>query len=533
MSSVFIAALLFTGVIAVYQLLRIGRRPPDYPPGPPALPLIGNLHQIPSEGTHLQFQKWAQEYGPIYSLMAGSRPIVVLNTDDAVKELFDRRGSIYSSRPDSYIIDVVTGGTKFGVMPYNDTWKKCRAVCARVLDPNSAKSYVPYQDLEVKQTLNELLHKPELFVDHLRRYTNSLSFQIVFGFRVPDTHDPNLTHVYESFDRWTGVLRKAILFDLYPSLRHLPDFMVPLRKTAKAIQETESGFYLRHWHAAKEKIENGDAKPCLAKQVLKAQKAHGFPDKLASALCGDLIQAASDTTANQLTAFIQAMILFPEVQRRAREEIDRVCGEKLPTVKDAYLLPYVRACVKETLRWMPTALLGIPHSVTQNDEYMGYRIPKNAIVMMNTWAIHMDPNRHAEPRVFDPLRYIEDHSTARESAVRADPTQRDHFGFGAGRRLCPGIDVAENGLYLGIARILWAFDITAEKDAYGRDIIPDPEKFTSGMACSPQSFPARITPRDQSHAKAVLAEWELAQDVLDRDDKQWRIIPHKAGMESV
>jgi cytochrome P450 len=117
--------------------------------------------------------------------------------------------------------------------------------------------------------------------------------------------------------------------------------------------------------------------------VLQAQEVNGFPDDLASAVCGDLVEAGSDTTANELTAFVLAMILFPEVQKRAQEEIDRVCGSRLPTIDDP--LPYVRACVKETCRWMPTALIGIPHAVTRDDEYQGYHIPNGAIVVPNVW----------------------------------------------------------------------------------------------------------------------------------------------------
>jgi len=47
----------------LYRLSKIGSRPKGYPPGPPTLPLIGNLHLMPKERAYLQFQKWAQEYG--------------------------------------------------------------------------------------------------------------------------------------------------------------------------------------------------------------------------------------------------------------------------------------------------------------------------------------------------------------------------------------------------------------------------------------------------------------------------------------
>ena len=100
-------------VVVCWRLGQTGRRPKDYPPGPPTLPLIGNLHQIPSEKRHIQFQKWAREYGPIYSLMLGTKCMIVLSSDVAIKDLVDKRGAIYSSRPEAYIAqDVLSGGLR-------------------------------------------------------------------------------------------------------------------------------------------------------------------------------------------------------------------------------------------------------------------------------------------------------------------------------------------------------------------------------------------------------------------------------------
>jgi len=79
------------------------------------------------------------------------------------------------------------------------------------------------------------------------------------------------------------------------------------------------------------------------------------------------------------------MLLHPEVQEEARQELDRVCGDRLPTMDDEPNLPYIRCCVKESMRWMPTPVLGVPHSVIQDDEYLGYKIPKGASVMWNVW----------------------------------------------------------------------------------------------------------------------------------------------------
>jgi hypothetical protein len=130
MASYIYAGLFALTFILIYRLSRIGRRPANFPPGPPTLPLIGNLHLMPKEKAHLQFQIWAEEYGPVYSLTLGTKVMVVLNTDQAVKDLLDKRSGIYSSRPDMYISRIAGGGMRFSLMvcptpsylPYRSTF---------------------------------------------------------------------------------------------------------------------------------------------------------------------------------------------------------------------------------------------------------------------------------------------------------------------------------------------------------------------------------------------------------------------------
>lgn len=211
------------------------------------------------------------------------------------------------------------------------------------------------------------------------------------------------------------------------------------------------------------------------------------------------------------------MACFPEAQRKGQAEIDRVIGsERLPTMEDEYDLPYIRAMVKETLRWMPTTVTGaLPHAATKEGHYNGYFIPEGAELMNNVWTIHMDEAHYPNPREFQPERYEGDNQTAADSAANPDARKRDHFGFGAGRRICPGLHVAERSLFLGISRILWGFSI-APKTRDGIAVPINTERLTQGFVCMPDIFECDIRPRDEKREKKIRDDWHrCVQDYLD------------------
>jgi cytochrome P450 len=127
--------------------------------------------------------------------------------------------------------------------------------------------------------------------------------------------------------------------------------------------------------------------PCVCVDLVQMQREEKFSDDLAGYISGSLLQAGSETTATILVGFVQAMVIFPEVAKAGQEELDRVCGERMPDLNNVPDLPYIRACAKESLRWMPGFMLGIPHSVTQDDAYMGYHIPQASTVILNVWYV--------------------------------------------------------------------------------------------------------------------------------------------------
>ncbi|KAF7548490.1 hypothetical protein G7Z17_g7005 [Cylindrodendrum hubeiense] len=353
-------ALALSVIFLIAKVGKIGRRPAGLPPGPPTLPILGNLHLMPTKRPHLQFQKWAKEYGPIYSLILGTKKMIVLSSDTAVNDLLDKKGGMYSDRPDMFIGQkIASGDLRLVVM-----------------------------DLENKIFLSNLLDTPNDLLYHLRRFTYSLSTQMIFGYRCTDNKDPNLLQLFKSFDKWGELAgsSSAQLADLYPIMQKLPEFMAPNVRYAKELHKIEKKNYVHHWMKAKEALDAGTGLPCFCNDIYRAQTTEKFSDDAAAYISGSLLEAGSDTTSGTLYGYILALLVWPDVQRRVQEEIDRVVGpDRLPTMDDYDNLPFVRCCIKESLRWMPTVFLGVPHSVIKDDTYQGYTIPKGASVINNVW----------------------------------------------------------------------------------------------------------------------------------------------------
>ena len=138
-------------------------------------------------------------------------------------------------------------------------------------------------------------------------------------------------------------------------------------------------------------------------------------------------------TISTVQTFFMAMACYPEVQLKARAELDAIVGpNRLPTFEDRSSLPYITAIAKESMRWQSVVPLGIPHRSLEDDEYRGYFIPKGSAVIANLYAFSRDESVYPEPETFNPERFLKD--------GKIDPTVRDpnSFVFGYGRRYVYG-----------------------------------------------------------------------------------------------
>ena len=165
------------------------------------------------------------------------------------------------------------------------------------------------------------------------------------------------------------------------------------------------------------------------------------------------------------------MVTYPDVQKRAQEEIDSVVGRtRIPTFADLPHLPYIRAMVKEALRWRPVDPLGLPHLSCEDDWYNGMFIPKGSMMIANVWHLNRDPEIYgADAAHFNPARFMDGSGEVKSCAP--ETKEEGHVTYGFGRRVCVGKHVANNSLFIDFAMMLWACTIEPGKDEKG-NVIP-------------------------------------------------------------
>ncbi|KAI0002554.1 cytochrome P450 [Russula compacta] len=509
-----IGGLAFLALLVLWIKQLLGARSSlPLPPNPKGLPILGNLLDLASGEVHVKCQDWSRRFGDdIVSLNILGSTMIVLNSPKAVSDVFDKRGSNYSDRPEMpMIVDLMGWDWTFALMRYGPRWKEHR----RVFHSHFNHSVTEHQEVQLeisRELLTLLLKSPEKYVEHMRQYAWIICFIprlgfIRYGHTVVDNNDPYVRLVDEaSRSTSEAAVPGAFLVDLFPSLKYVPEWMpgAGFKKKAKEWRKLSQAMINVPYDMVKEKFMNGTAVPCFVATCLEQNTANAAAGK-GEILTEELIKdsaavayaAGADTSVSTMTTFILAMTLHPEAQKHAQAELDAVLGDRLPTFADKDELPYVTAIMKEVLRWIPVLPLAVPHRAINADQYKGYYIPAGASVLGNAWAILHDETVFEEPEKFKPERFI--------NKSLPDPADLGAFGFG--RRTCAGRSMALDTIWIAIASILSVYRISKAVDNRGNVITPE-VKLKPGTICHPVPFKCFIEPRSRA-ALALIQHADL------------------------
>ncbi|KAH7888936.1 cytochrome P450 [Phlebopus sp. FC_14] len=516
------AVLLLLALVLGYLKRRRSSTGQQLPPGPPPVPLLGNVRGLDALYPWRSYTTWAAQYGDIIYTRLLSQDIIVISSEKVARDLLDRRSHNYSSRPASLMTMNELFGTEFSsiFLPYGDRWRLHRRFFHQALNVNAALTFRPIQMRMAHDLVKKLLMTPDDFSAHLQALSTSTIMSIMYDYRVKPKDDPVVVGVERAIDIAAREVRPevAAFVATFPFLKYIPPWFPGAHFSSLALECRQS---ITKWVDApfqhvKQNMEMGSAAPSMVSGILSrihdgmhSEQEVAQLEKAVMEASASAYAAAAETTFSTLSIFVLAMILYPDVQAQAQAEIDSVIGEnptRLPDWEDRESLPYVDAVIKETLRWHPAVPLSIPHATVDDDIYEGYYIPKgSATVLINAWAMSRDPIKFPEPHTFRPERFLSSEkpsSTASSSVTAMDELS---FAFGFGRRVCVGRHVADASLWISIVNMLSLFRF---ESVPGWDPGPNGEnvKWAGGVTTYPQEFPCKITARHQ-----VLNTERLAQ----------------------
>lgn len=161
----------------------------------------------------------------------------------------------------------------------------------------------------------------------------------------------------------------------------------------------------------------------------------------------------TDTVAILLEWIMARMVLHPDVQTKAQQELDAVVGCNR-SLHDSHIphLPYLRSIVKEVLRLHPPGpLLSWARLATRDVQIDKVLIPAGTTAMVNMWAISHDESIWRDPWSFRPERFLEEDVSVMGCDLRLAP-------FGSGRRVCPGRALGLSTVHLWVARLLYEYE---------------------------------------------------------------------------
>ncbi|KAI0643186.1 cytochrome P450 [Trametes meyenii] len=451
---------------------------------------------MPQTKQWIGFQRLCAQYGEIVYLNILGDPMVVLGSPRVIEELLEKRSANTSDRPDSPILPLIGNDIAFSIMRYGQWWRDHRRAFWQIFHPGAIGDYREIQRTVLHKFLKNLADAPQNYKEHIRYAVAATVLKVLYGFDAKEKGDPIIKKVSEALSCASELATGTHPVDFFPFLRHVPGwfpgcgFQYVMAKCKASVTLMKEAPFAQMEAA----IDRGQAAPRgLAILLSKIDDDAGSEE---AAYRKDVLknvgliafEAGSDTSYSTLMAFFLAMSQYPDVQKKAQAELDRVVGRsRLPDFDDREALVYIDAIIKESLRWHVVLPLCLPHRTLDNDVFDGYFIPAGTLLVPNTAVMH-DPQIYDNPYEFRPERFIRD--------GKLDPAVLDPYAyvFGYGRRICPGRYFADEALYLDVASVLHIFNIEPPLDAQGMPVKIELEQ-THGLLSYPENCRCTVKPR--------------------------------------
>ncbi|XP_073442748.1 cytochrome P450 2D15-like isoform X1 [Dendrobates tinctorius] len=455
-SNVFLLGITIIICLLVLDFVKSRNPGSHFPPGPRGLPFLGNILQVDFRNPTITLNQLGKEFGTVYSLQYFWKKIVVLNGFEVHKEALINRSEDISDRPRFPMFEKIgyAGDTKGLVFArYGSSWQEQRRFTLTTLrNFGMGKKSLEEKVREEAQFLcSEFKSQKDQF-DPILLINNAVSnviCSIVFGdrFEYNDEKFKHLLRLLNATLKTESGLLAQILNEI-PILNHIPwlaDYVVApeyeliafLKEMIVEHQKTWDPSYTRDFI---------DAYLVEMKKV-KEDGSTSFHEGNLLMTTYDLFSVGTETTSSTMRWAVLFMLLYPDVQSKVQEEIDRVIGrERKPTMGDVLQMPYTNAVIHEVQRYGDISPLALPHLTYRDTEIKGYLIPKGTTIIINLSSVLKDHKFWEKPLQFYPKHFLDENGKF---------VKREAFiPFSAGRRVCLAEQLARMELFLLFTTLL-------------------------------------------------------------------------------
>ncbi|XP_059302460.1 cytochrome P450 71D7-like [Lycium ferocissimum] len=467
LSSNFISLFLFFSslFILVIQWRKSKKRNQNkkLPPGPWRLPFIGSLHHLIIGGglPHRILRNLSQKYGPLMYLQLGEVPVVVISSPRIAKEVLRTHDLAFANRPHSTSIDIIFYNYKdIAFCQYGDYWRQMRKICTlELLSGKMVKSFSAIREDELSSLISSIRSVSGSALNLTEKifwFTNSITCRSAFG------------EICKDKDEFITILKEVILLiggfyvtDLFPSWKLLHKMsgaksrLVTAHQKVDALMENICNEHIKKREAGcngNSEFGSEDLVDVFLRIKENGQLQFPITNDNIKAVIFDIFLAGTETSATTIIWALSEMMKNPNIMTKAQSEVRRVFkGKKDYDEEDLEKLTYLKLVIKEALRLhLPVPLIG-PRECREQTDIDGFTIPHKTKLLVNAWALARDFESWDDPESFIPERF-------ENSSIDYIGNHYEFIPFGAGRRICPGIQFGLANVGLPLAQLLHHFD---------------------------------------------------------------------------
>ncbi|XP_010511484.1 PREDICTED: cytochrome P450 81D11-like [Camelina sativa] len=445
-------------IVSLTLLIKNLKPNQNLPPSPlSSLPIIGHLRLLkpPLHRVLLSVSKSLND-SPIFSLRLGNKLVFVVSSLPIVEECFTKNDVVLANRPKSMASKHISYNYSSMVSaPYSEHWRNLRRIGAvEIFSNHRLNKFSSIRRDETRRLIARLSRSQNSSLEFAKVEMNAmlsnLSFNNIirmvagkcyYGDGAED--DQEAKRVRQLIAEAMSCFGAGHAADHLPVLRWFTDFERRVKKIAGRLDEFFQGL-VDEKRAAKEKKENTMIGHLLS---LQESQPEYYTDHTIKGTMLSLILAGTDTSAVTLEWALSNLLNYPEVLKKARDEIDNKVGlDRLVEESDISNLPYLQNIVSETLRLYPAGPMSVPHVASEDCKVGEYDMPRGTMLLVNVWAIHRDPNLWDDPASFKPERF------------EKEGESRKLITFGLGRRACPGAGLAQRLVSLTLGCLIQCFE---------------------------------------------------------------------------